>query len=890
MLNNYIKKISRSSEKFIAFARKTFKQAPVVTVEQNVYYSCLFGDYSELSKCLNGEYQPGIKYPSHLSNYFLSFFPQLEHYYYKNKRIEYIHFVLLQNSDNNLSAALQSNNPNIINLLSTKLSFDDMMECLKNAIKNNKQDIVSFLRLKILSLNTNRALAKAISEHDHELIECLCKEIDVNIIYQHLTHAAEINDLATMRLLIAKFNQEMVDSFFKFLIKHQLCNFIDIFSNLASPSCIARIIREAIENKNKMIVDALIIKIPDAFGLELFAIFDRMQETDLNEFVTNVSGLLVYKSFYSVMNDTISVNNLVKKMTHSVAEILLHLALEHNAPELIEVLNDRVEEIVFATSILEASDENSSEPILSLADKISNTTLSTGVKERVLNFCSSLIPVTLEYAEGGSNNINLYKEDVSGESYICMAFRDIRSFTIACILLENDLQNNKSNIINFILPKMIYLCESLDDKHGYILRILRLAVEHKNLKIIVGFSNESVKKEVMNEVYKLSCEQNFPEATNVLLRYVSDAFALNILNIAASVENDSTTNIEHVKILSYRSFTLKEITKIIDVALYNSKFQIIEILIGSNGLDLYFYQELNEGFTTNEKINAVVLSWKQKLGWPLPEPKKMLNILTQACGYHGAKDELAIITLALVKFKEQYNFIEKTVHADIALHHKSYGINSYFFTPTESEAPKTLVEKADYFYKGLFKIKVRELNRAYDKLLTESGLKCFKNNRAHVKNYLYPEQLTNGNKKTKADLFYGVFLNPPEGSYVGDVRHFEVMRTVRILHLRHVVKLFMSEDFFINCDLPEEALNAELNILTTQLREVLSQMLGAYWDDELREAFALLRLHTTEVYGELYNMSTDKLLSEFIERNIKERVYQNLTKTSKKTFINKYRY
>jgi len=885
LLINYIKRIFNwSLEKFRAFRSIIFPQIPTVTIEQNIYYICLFGDYNELTKCLNGEYQPGVAYPSHLSNYFLSFFPQLQHYCYKNKRIEYIHTILLHYIDNNLCAALQGNNPNIINLLLTKLTFDNMMECLKRAVQNNKQNIIIFLRLKISALDADRAIAYAINDNNHELIKCLFNVIDINIIYKHLKIFVRNNNVVAIKSLISKMDQDIIDTLFKYAIEHENYDLIDVFLDSASPRCIADLISKAIETKNKIVINALASKIPESFAPEFFAALEYMQEKEFKEFITEVSALFIFKSFNSVKHVHNSIKKLVEMMPYSVVETLLQLSQERNALELIELFSDRLEEIVFTESIQEYYEKNTLESILSLGDRISNVVLSTKIKDRVLYFFSRLIPIMQEHAGSDIHNENPFSYDIYSKSFTCEAFKDIRFLTVSCILLEDALQNNKSSIINLILPKMTYLHEVAYDKHGYIPKILLLAVKQKNLETIISFSNGLAKNETIDEAYNLSCDLNFSDSAKALLPNVSDMFALKILNKAAA-----TGDTEGVAVLSCRTFPLKEISKIIDAALHNSMFQIVEILIRKNDLDSYFYQKLNEGFTTNEKINDVVLSWKKKPGWALPELQKMLNILIQTCGYHGPKDDLSKITLALVKFTEQHNCIEKLRYAYSATNNINQRINSYFFRSIESEHPENLAEHASYFYKNLFKKTVKDLRVTYDKLLTDSGLKCFKHNRAYIENHLSPEQLVSSNKKTKTDLFYEMLLQPPDGSYVSDVCHFEVIRTVRVLHLRNVIKIFMAEDFYIDYDLHQGIINTDLKVLRRQLSENLSQMLGAYWDDELREAFALLKLHSTEVYGDLYNMSTSQLLTGFIERNIGERVYEKLAKTSKTEFIGRYR-
>ena len=83
LLNYLTNMLQRTFAKFSAFISQMFIRIhiPSITVEQNVYFTCLFGDYNALATCLNGQYQPQIIYPAYLSNYFLSFFPRLEHYY-----------------------------------------------------------------------------------------------------------------------------------------------------------------------------------------------------------------------------------------------------------------------------------------------------------------------------------------------------------------------------------------------------------------------------------------------------------------------------------------------------------------------------------------------------------------------------------------------------------------------------------------------------------------------------------------------------------------------------------------------------------------------------------------------------------------------------------------
>lgn len=888
LLINHLKTIFRwSLEKFSAFRSIALPQRPTVTIEQNIYYICLFGDYNELTKCLNGEYQPGVAYPSNLSNYFLGFFPQLQHYYYKNKRTKYIHSILLQYIDNNLSAALQGSNPNIINLLLTRLTFDNIMECLKRAVQNNKQDIIIFLRSKVSALDADRALAYAIDDNSHELIKCLVGVIDVNIIYRHLKIAVGNNNVAAMKSLTSKMNQDVIDTLFKDAIEHEHYDLIDVFSASASPRCIADLIGKAIETNNKIIINALTAKMPASFAPEFFLALEYMAEKEFKEFITNVSVLFIYKCFHSVKHVTNSIKQLVKMIPYSVIEPLLQLSHEHNDLELIELFSDRLEEIVFTRSIQEYYAKNELEPILSLGDRVSNVTLSTKVKERVLYFFSCLIPIMQEHTEGDTHNRNQYSYDIYSESFICEAFKDTRFLTVSCILLEDALENNKSSIINLISSKMTCLHKEAYDKHGYILRILLLAVKQKNLETIISFSNGLAKNETIDKAYNLSCDLNFSDSAKALLPNVSDMVALRILNQAAA-----TGNTEGIAILSCRKFPMEKISKIIDEALHNSMFQIVEILIRNNDLDSYLYQVLSEGFTTNENINAVVLSFKkQKGGWldPLPEPQKMLNVLIQACGYLGPKDDLSRITLVLAKFKEQHNCIAKQCCEYSATNNKSRRINNDFSITIESEYPKKLlVEKANYFYKKLYKTSVRDLRVTYDHLLTESGLNCFKHNRAYIENHLTSEQLAIIDK-TKTGSFDERFLELLKDHYVSDVDKFEVIRTARVLHLANVFKIFMAEDFHIDDDLHEGVINTDLTVLRTQLSENLSQMLGKYWGDELREAFALQKLHSTEVYGDLYNMSTSQLLTGFIERNIVERANKTLAKTSKTEFISRYR-
>ncbi len=377
LLINYIKNIfCWSFEKLRAFRFTIFPQIPTVTIEQNIYFICLFCDYNELTKCLNGEYQPGVTYPSNLSNYFLSFFPKLQHYYYKNKRKKYIHSILLQYIDNNLSAALQGNNPNIINLLLTKLTFDNMMACLKRAIQNNKQDIIILLRLKVSALDANRALAYAISDNSYELIKCLVNVIDINISYKYLKIVMENSNVAAMKSLMSEINQNIIDTLLKHAIEHENYDLIDVFSASASPRCIANLISQAIETKNKIVINALTEKIPESFAPGFFVALEYMKEDEFKEFITKISGLFIYKCLNSVKHVHNSINKLVAMMPYSVTETLLHLSHEYNALELIELFSDRLEEIVFTESIREYYDKNTLEPILALSDRISNVELS----------------------------------------------------------------------------------------------------------------------------------------------------------------------------------------------------------------------------------------------------------------------------------------------------------------------------------------------------------------------------------------------------------------------------------------------------------------------------------------------------------------------------------
>ena len=154
------------SEKFTTFMYRFFTPTTKISVEQSIYNSCLNGDYNILSSILNGKYKPEIYYPSMMSNYLLSFFPSLEHRYFKDKRMKYVHNFMHENIGLCLDYALRSNNPNIINMVSSSLTLNQMMACLKRSVQGNKHDVIKFLLLKISSIDPDKDMSDVINKLD----------------------------------------------------------------------------------------------------------------------------------------------------------------------------------------------------------------------------------------------------------------------------------------------------------------------------------------------------------------------------------------------------------------------------------------------------------------------------------------------------------------------------------------------------------------------------------------------------------------------------------------------------------------------------------------------------------------------------------------------------